>query len=825
MVWLVLGRALPAWAGPTGSVVGFGWNNAMRGNAWVMARTTIDPGDLPSGRYQLLVSQTDMDGDTVDYVTPVTLTSGRIQESVGYFMPRSGRNPQGFAGLVTTSGGGGAALADLNRLLKVYLCTAGGQTICVLPVTAPPQILEAPGRVNRGQRLVVVVRSGGGPLPSGDYAGAIGIHEESQWVGVTPESMPTDLRPYDGVDAVVWANGGPPDRSQPGGEATYQALMKYVEGGGRLIVLQSAQWQLTASWGDVLPVRLVQNKRGDALLPRGDSKPLADIGKSISRNGRDDPQRFSNLPPGQLVALAVPLPNALIEQWVTWAGIDDVPQRTAWLARRPWGSGVVTYVAQDLLDRRLIESQANGWSTVWNQIFDLREDPTQLTKDADNDFAKVLEPSTGGYDLGQPVVAAMEMPGRVAGLLVIVLGFFIAYWLVAGPGLYLLLRQRDKLEWSWFGFGVVAGVATLFTLGVAQLILRGHAEMSQFSVVKIAADGSTTVHSRIGLYVPRDGRQRIDLPGAQGDVSWVTPFVEPLIYQRNREFHGARDRYTVATISPAGGSPEVIVPYRSTLKRFSMEWRGRLESRISGQPAIAPLGRPGAPTLSGILSNNSGENLLNVYLVWKSADNTSDEIVYLPGWPAGQSIRLELVTNHDKDSLTKLIDSGTGDVPGNGNRALQGRLMSIDKQQGWEQWFFSRARGTLTSIGDVGASDWSDQAPQSLPMLSIFDRLPVMRFKPSSSNRSTRVDLLRREGRFADGSAVVAAGQLLVVAETRDRPLPVKMLVNGNEMKGNGRVLWEWALPLDRSASLNNDRQSVDTAAPLPANTTPAPEP
>ena len=89
------------------------------------------------------------------------------------------------------------------------------------------------------------------------------------------------------------------------------------------------------------------------------------------------------------------------------------------------------------------------------------------------------------------------------------------------------------------------------------------------------------------------------------------------------------------------------------------------------------------------------------------------------------------------------------------------------------------------------------------------------------SMRSTRAEMLRRGGRELDMSHLLAAGNLVIVAEADGAPLPYPMEVEGERMGGDGRVVYQATLPLRNRTRLSRPAP----AEPEPAATAPAAAP
>ena len=53
-------------------------------------------------------------------------------------------------------------------------------------------------------------------------------------------------------------------------------------------------------------------------------------------------------------------------------------------------------------------------------------------------------------------LAGMELTSKSYALISIAVVFFIAYWVIAGPGMYLFLVTRTRAQLSWFMFAASA---------------------------------------------------------------------------------------------------------------------------------------------------------------------------------------------------------------------------------------------------------------------------------------------------------------------------------------------------------------------------------
>jgi hypothetical protein len=337
---------------------------------------------------------------------------------------------------------------------------------------------------------------------------------------------------------------------------------------------------------------------------------------------------------------------------------------------------------------------------------------------------------------------------------------------------------------SWFIFAASAVVATLLTVGVVKLVLRGDPEVKHLTVVRMAPGQPAVVYSRIGLYIPRDGPQKLELKETVGDaVSYIAPFPIHPQYTTDNQFPQYMN-YTVPVRDTTNETPpELSAPYRSTLKKFQAKWVGDLKGTIDGSGKLVE----GAANLEGAVTNGTGRELKNVYVAYRYPRGSvmEDWLLYQPVWAKGETLDLSKLSSRD----TLYVDDTKDLVPGK-DRKLKGRF---EGSADWERYWYKPFRG------GIAEKPWKDDAeavPRSFPMLSLFDRLQPAKM---NSENKTRFELLRRGGRFLDLSPAELAGGLIVLAEADDTPLPFPFLVEGRPVGGQGTTYYQAVLPLDRS--------------------------
>jgi hypothetical protein len=423
-------------------------------------------------------------------------------------------------------------------------------------------------------------------------------------------------------------------------------------------------------------------------------------------------------------------------------------------------------------------------------------------------------------DIGKSFDNGMNLEAKSRAFVGLAVVFFVVYWLVAGPGMYLYLAAKARAQLSWFLFAFSGVAATVLTVLVVQLLVRGDAELQHVSVVRQAPNEPAIVVSRFGLYIPRDGMQDIALrEPLPGTASYVTAYpihpqhlTDDIKFPANLEYaipvREAADAEDEDTVAPV----RISVPYRSTLKKFQARWVGNLGGGVSGSGQFDNNGR-----LNGLITNGTGGKLRNVYVAFRGRD--VDVVYFKPSWDPGTS--LDLVKDFDPRAGAKAITIPTeinpiASVPERGE-TIWGEVRVSDT--GWTRYWFEPLR--KTGFNETTKDDWGDRVMRSFPMLSLFDRLPPMR--NLSNQQQSRVELLRLGARWMDVSSAVAAGQLVVLAEseTMNEPLPIPLEVEGDRVTGRGKVFYQFVLTLDRS-NLPTDDAPDDADATAPPATQPA---
>ncbi|MCC7372213.1 MAG: hypothetical protein IT306_27610 [Chloroflexi bacterium] len=287
---------------------------------------------------------------------------------------------------------------------------------------------------------------------------------------LTPTDVPTDPLPFQSLDALVVRQASS-DRLTAEQRA---ALQTWIEQGGQLIVAGGPGWRRSVEGLDeLLPVfglwtRPVKHLRSFARYA-GVTPPDGDV----------------------LVTLGSPIEGARVI--LTQESIPLLVER--WL-----GLGRVTFLGVD----PSIEP-FRSWpaaESVWQRVLVGGRPGLPILNEA----------SSGLYPLRSALADMLNLGLPAAGW---VIGFLVAYLVVAGPGQYFLLRRLDRREWGWIGFPSVALLAAGGLIGSAWWLRGPDVRLAAISTVRVAVDAKTApVDTYVGLVAPIRGSYDLTFPDA-----------------------------------------------------------------------------------------------------------------------------------------------------------------------------------------------------------------------------------------------------------------------------------------------------------------------
>ncbi len=794
---LVLFIPTAAWAQARGQVLSIGFNNHYRPDCWTPMLVQLTSQSEDSVDYMIQVVQEDLDRDKVSYTQMVTLggnAEGKPATTENfwvYFKPRSTGGGLPDATDVSSN------LNTLNHELKVFLCNKNGKQITTLPITST--ILSAdPHRemmeTTRGRKLILLVTDGTDRPIIPDYGPMKGVLEDVEPVVLQPRDLPSDVRGYEAVDAIVWMNADANFLTSGTRAPSLEAIGQWVRQGGNLAVCQPSESFKIGPFKEILPVGGLLN--GEWTIPMAD-RPGIDVLQRVIE-GDDSARRLGShkLPEmtGTFKVARVPaLKDAKVDEWMEWND-NGVKSYTPWLARRGVGLGAVTWVAQDLGNPALTDKIRTGWRFVWDRVLGWNNADVPEDYQSGQNENEWSAPPGAVIDLGKPLIE-FNMTKDAFALVMVAGGFLVIYLVIAALGLPLFLWSRKMAQLNWFYFAGSAMVATVLTMLLVKLVVRGPPKLRHNSFVRYAVGEPTgVVDSRLSLYVRQDGDEQIDLPNTSPhEVSDIAPFSMYPDFVKNDDILPAYLEYEIPVHeSSDADSVSVTIPFRSTSKKLQLHWVGPIKDTI-----LVPAGTPPLKLdtfsngyIQGTLVNHTGVDLSDVYFLFKApagqvSDTTSvnenDVVLYVPSWP--------------KDGVLKpqdlMVKTNFFVNPGN-NFALGGKVpafaYSSTSGVGWQRFWQMNAKS-------------SQDLQYEEPLLTAFSRMVPWRH----STEFDRDEFVNHEVRMMDLSPAINAGRLVICAiagdkdHTEQSPLPITLNVSGSPVTGDGITLMQFVLPLNRS--------------------------
>ena len=795
-------------------VEAMGFSRAYRPDAWVPMIVNLTSNLGEPAEYQIQVVQPDIDGDRVIYTRLVTLNANTQEKYWVYFRPQ----PTGLEA---------ASVAELQRMLKVRVCTREGKELMLLPLSAGATLTDFDPKtgfsVRRGRKMVLAVTAGTAMPATIDYdpTVALGLIEDVEFIKVLPAELPESAIGYDMVDTIVWFDADAAELSRAGSRKL-AAMQEWVRQGGQLVVCHPDEAYRIEPFAPMLPIHLKgpDDKPVVELIDRTAPEPLRRIARApIQQNAGIDNRKLIadrwHLLQGRFRVARAPFKgDALVDEWVEWEGAEG-GGRTPYIARNAYGLGSVTWVAQNLGDPAIAGRETSGWPHVWDRVFGWKNNTT-LVKLSDprlkNDvWGKEIDEWSAGQlaDLGGVFLRATDHQGKAGAYVFLVILFFVGYWIVAGPGSYLFLAGKGQRQLSWAIFAVAGLAATVLTVGVVRLVLRGEPEVKHVTTVRMAPGQPAVVDSRVGLYIPRDGPQAVRLTGTAPDfLSYITPLaIHPQHLGNPATFSDTKD-YSISVRDVTGDDGvELHIPYRNTLKKIQAHWVGNLAEGIEGSAGLVASqsvdldlgGRPvKAGVIEGRLVNKTGNDLKHVLLAFRFQEATEegdlqdvDYVLYVPSWKKDQP--LDLLRAY---AAAEILNDKAHDKFVNGNADLiRGNLSGPNS---WGEYWV-RYMKTLART-DALVDDSERPVTQSIAVMTLFDRIPPLKNAPYLSY--ARAELMRRGGRNLNLSHNMAAGNLVVLAEVDKAPLPYPLEVEGERMQGEGTVYYQASLPIKNRTTL-----------------------
>jgi hypothetical protein len=429
-------------------------------------------------------------------------------------------------------------------------------------------------------------------------------------VSLNASTMPTIAAVLKNFDLVVLDNFTTSTLSKE----QLDALQSWVNSGGALIIVGGPEWRQTLA---PLPPGLLPVVVNDtSTLPAG--SPLLPVGSSAKFSGVNGimaPVVISR------ATIAPQFAGSASETVLAYVGRDkSSPYSTPLILQAHQGEGIISYLAFDPALEPIV-----GWagaSALWKSLVvrTVGEHLFAPTSGVPGGFVPAVPSSQAS---GMDNLLQYLLPNGVPSLWLL-LGLFLGYVFILGPGRYLLVRFILKQRiWSWRIVLSTIVLFSLFTYGLALYQRGANIQSNSISVIRLSPGGSSAhITSYLLVFTPNEGDFHIRLPG--------NSLVQPLSQGYDNSF-GGRGQFTTS-ITP--GQDKTIVDLqnvsvgspRSLLSEQDWQVHGGIISHLALQNGI----------LTGTVTNTLDTGLSNVYLLMSSS------FVSIGHLAAGQTLHVNL---------------------------------------------------------------------------------------------------------------------------------------------------------------------------------------
>ncbi|MDI9402746.1 MAG: phage holin family protein [Limnohabitans sp.] len=727
------------------------------------------------------------------------------------------------------------ALRDTIYDLRLYEVRDGTRVRDLGTAKIAPQIAEtapqflapeddgllAVGGRSYGLDIFAQSRDQSGRIPSMNTLTLIGNLRDS-------DAFPDRWEGYAQFDALIWGGGTvPPARIS---DEAARAVLEWVDRGGNLVIsLPSAgdPWSVGTSgrhgFSDVLPStapRRVDDVRVADFLPL--------VSLSDGLRARDARTR-----------LAIFDPSTLDRDWVPFLAIParEESDRARAVARNPTstdeeispddlggrivgircrrGFGTITLLGidvDDLAARGLQTPSIPQGDVFWNRLLGRRADTPSGAEYTALGEAKRL--TSGGYTKrigdGANIADIIGLSGEAALGVLAATGVFALYWLIAGPLGFAILKAFRREKWSWVAFLAVAAGFTMVIWAVGGSMAGSSARIRHLTVLDLIARAPgeyaplkpqwRRATSWFSLFAPEYGETRVELdPNAKDGLRNALTSWRP--YEGTPIAFPSRERYEVPIDEPH----IAVAPSRATSIDFKARWLGVPREKWGempsvSRPVVVSIDRSTSPasiSIEGGLTHGLPAALENVLVVhvWPVRNplltmGLPDEsgiadrrfsaqlpnrgaMVSVASWPAGTE--LNLAETFPKTSVADRLGL---------ERALS------DK-------YYAPLYKSASQLGvNIGLGSDNIDLETELEMLSMYGMLRPPTYLQDPPRDPAVLTVKRFGARELDLSSHFSEPCIVVMGWLRNAELPYAVVVDGEDVPSEGRVLVRWVLPL-----------------------------
>lgn len=801
------------------SVVQAGVGGWARAGEWCgIELGVLDRGAVPRN-VLLRWSITDPDGDTAQYQTVVATTPGRATRAWMYvYLPHG----QDFSTTVVTAhvaeegggvfggGDGASGVGGVGGGVTAGRLLGGVELRSLQVEPAGSEVIGVIGR--RSASIDQYMRS---RLTAATGQVVDQGHGAIRVMQIEAGNLPTRWQGLASLRTLVWVDtDGVFDPLRLTAEQA-SALSEWVRRGGHLVVVMPSVAQpwfgvsQNRLWsGGLLPTATATAHEGVSL-----EAIWSAIGRGSVRNLRPATLWTFREMGGSTSATFVPIFR--LPERGFGSGRDSTMGGEPFVVRRLVGTGMVTAVG--------IASQTELRADVfWHRVLGRRG--RLLDRDDLNALVtgqqQLLSPM-----MGRPVdVIDNQIGGMIAksgaaaaGLLLAVV-VFGAYWSLAGPVSYVLLRRRGTKQHAWIVFVLIVGLFTLIAWGGASSLRSRELTGTHVTFLDhVAGQPVQTTRSWINLFTPGYGDRLIRVGEWGGDGSggigigsgggggggaitvWASEEVP-----RSVPFPDAR-----AYVMDAGDPSRVVLPSRSTVRQFRADWSGGPRWRTplavgDGGASDDGGGMAGESSAGGAVADG-GVVLERVAVRPGRQWRLSGRLVHeLPGglrnvWVVVVPGQSDFVTMPDDPRVTRTWLNGemfalpAAAMWGPGQVLDLGEVTGVASQAAHIDLDRRTAKFEGSPFGGAVRSRWGAEQLNELAFVDVFG-VPT----PAPAGMQRRLSMVRRsETQAQDFSRWFTQPCVMIIGQIENGPSPTPLYVDGQLVVLEGLTIVRWVYPLE----------------------------
>ena len=593
-------------------------------------------------------------------------------------------------------------------------------------------------------------------------------HEVTDIVpGIPLAGLPDAWVGLEQFEAIVWTEGNV-DGLEP---SRASALREWVYRGGHFVVVLprvGSEWFTPSNpLLDIMPLVNVKRDEDASLAPY----------RAIF-TARDFPA--GELPQHTVVQSFVPAGDAMPAEA---SEIISGPEGCV-VVRRLLGAGMVTVIGLDLQEVVRAAKGAFRADFFWHRVLGKRFDIPR-----GDDGTKTSNLGAGNLWTDALVGVAIAKQGAAGVGVLLGLLVFAAYWIIAAPGSFSILKRTNRVQHAWVVFFLTTLAFTFIAWAGATAIKPRHVEAQTLTYLDhVYGQPVDRARTWASVLLPSYGDQRVSIGVPGVDESWrqtMAVWSDPSSESRPTPFPDARGHtYDVQHLET------MRVPARATVKQFQFDWVGgpRWSMPMPVSPGDAPR----------LVRLETKQELVGK-LIHKLPGPLTDTTVILVVGQSTLSREAQEFVEKSKGAMPcrayvwqNVANGGVWD-PG-----VELDLSKYELKDNFlaEKFFGSDSMAPRSSTGALtgsrptedGASAWKYHYKAAL-----YSMLEQPEWDKSSSNLST----MKRQavhgmdlGKWFTQPCIIILGSLV------NSPAPTPVYVHGVEIPSSGRTVIRWIYPL-----------------------------